>query len=198
MTNKSKQLGKKFEYEIRNLLRETTGDNSFERVPDSGAFFGGANKIRAITARDDLVEIMSGDIICPPNWRWIVECKNYEDFSYHKLFIGNTFNLVDEFIEQVLTDAKTSNKEPLLFINLRRKKWIIPKKVKNDLKKLNIKIPQSNSVSFGILVGELKNNCDDIAHINHIFYTSSIENTEWRFFDVKNWLMYVNTRSIIK
>ena len=127
MGKKSKRFGNGFEYEVRDILREATGDKSFERVPDSGAYFGGANKIRAETARKDLVEMMSGDLICPPDWRWVAECKNYEDVPYHQLFLGNSCLIINEFLQQVNQDATTSGKEPLLIMKIRRKGWKLPK-----------------------------------------------------------------------
>ncbi len=198
MGKKSKRFGKGFEYEVRDILREATGDDSFERVPDSGAFFGGANKIRAETSREDLVEIMSGDLICPPGWRWVCECKNYEDVPYHQLFLGNGCKLIDEFLQQVHQDAITSKKEPLLFMKIRRKPWKLSKKAKDSFKEAGMKIPQSNSKTLGILVAELANKCTDIAGINHIKYTGSLENgtcATWLFFDLQNWLEYVNDRT---
>lgn len=197
MGKKSKRLGNTFEYEVRDILREATGDNSFERVPNSGAYFGGANKIRAETAREDLVEIMSGDLICPRGWRWVCECKNHEDVPYHQLFLGDGCVLMDEFLQQVYQDAETSKKEPLLFVKLRRKGWKLPKKVKDSLVNAGIKPPQGNSNTIGILVAELADKCDDISGINHIMYTGSLENgtsVTWLFFDLNNWLKYVVDR----
>jgi len=197
MGMKSKRLGKGFEYEIRDILREATGDNSFERVPNSGAYFGGANKVRAETARDDLVEIMSGDLICPPGWRWVCECKNHEDVPYHQLFLGSGCKMIDEFLQQVNQDAETSGKEPLLFMKLRRKGWKLPAKVKKELQTADIKIPQGNSNTIGILVAERSDYCD-ITGVNHIMYTGPLdENTcaTWYFFDLENWLEHVIERT---
>lgn len=198
MGKKSKRLGKGFEYEVRDILREATGDNSFERVPSSGAYFGGANKVRAETARKDLVEIMSGDLICPPGWRWIVECKNHEDVPMHQLFLGKKCALMDEFLQQVYQDSETTNKEPLLFVKLRRKGWKLPAKVKKTLMAADIKLPQGNSNTIGIIVAELADKCDDISGINHIMYTGSLGDgisATWLFFDLNNWLEYVNERA---
>jgi len=198
MGNKSKRIGNTFEYEIRDVLREVTGDNSFERVPNSGAYFGGANQVRAITAREDLVEIMSGDLICPPNWRWVVECKNHEDVPYHQLFLGSGCKIIDEFLQQVSQDAETSSKEPLLFMKLRRKSWKLPTKVKKTLEAANIKPPQGKSSTIGVLVAERAEYAYDISGINHIMYTSPLtEDTcaTWYFYDLDAWLEYVVERT---
>lgn len=201
MGSKSKRLGNSFEYEIRDLLREATGDNSFERVPSSGAYFGGANKVRAETARDDLVEIMSGDLICPRGWRWVVECKNQMDVPYHQLFLGDESKTVDEFLKQVSEDAKTTGKEPLLFMKLRKSGWKLPTRIKNILKESGAKVPVAKSSTVGILVAERADYCFDIAGLNHIEYTGLLSDdvaATWYFFDVNNWIKHVNSRTAKK
>ena len=95
MATKSQRYGKGFEYEIRDLLRETTELTEFERTPHSGAWVGGSNKYKAATSRADAVEILAGDLICPENWRWIVECKNEEDVPVHQLFMGESSKKID-------------------------------------------------------------------------------------------------------
>ncbi len=194
---KSKTYGKGFEYEVRDILREATGDNSFERVPSSGAYFGGANKVRAETARDDLVEIMSGDIICPPGWRWVVECKNHEDVPIHQLFLGEGSKTIDEFLKQVNEDGNTSGKQPLLVMKLRRKGFKLSKKVRDQIAAAGAKVPASNSSTIGIVVAERADYCFDITGINHIQYTGKLdENTcaTWCFFDINAWLEYIEER----
>lgn len=201
MGSKSKRLGNSFEYEIRDLLREATGDNSFERVPLSGAYFGGSNKVRADTSRDDLVEIMSGDLICPPGWRWVCECKNQVDVPYHQLFLGDKCKIIDEFLQQVSDDAKTTGKEPLLFMKLRKSGWKLPTRVKNILKESEVKVPVAKSSTVGILVAERVDYCFDIAELNHIKYTGSLSPdaaATWYFFDVNNWIEHINSRTTKK
>ena len=197
MSKKSKVYGKGFEYEVRDILREATGDNSFERVPSSGAYFGGSNKIRAETARKDLVEIMSGDLICPPGWRWIVECKNHEDVPVHQLFLGKNSKTIDEFLKQVSEDADTSNKEPLLVMKLRRKGYTLSKKVRDQITAAGVKPPSSNSSTIGIMVAERADYCFDIMGNNHIQYTGKLNekySATWCFFDINVWLDYIEER----
>jgi hypothetical protein len=198
MSNKSGRIGKDFEYEVRDILREATGDLSFERVPNSGAYFGGANQVRALTAREGLTEIMSGDIITPPGWRWVVECKNHEDVPYHQLFIGGACKAVDEFLDQINVDAGTTGKEPLLFVKLRRKGYKLSKKVRDAIEASGEKIPQSKSSTIGTVVAERSENCGEIAHFNHIQYTCDLpseKGTTWRFFDIDLWITEINKRS---
>ena len=197
MSKKSKLYGKGFEYEVRDILREATGDKSFERVPSSGAYFGGANKVRAETARDDLVEIMSGDLICPPGWRWICECKNHEDVPIHQLFLGEKCNIIDEFLQQVSEDAQTSGKEPLLVMKYRRKGFKLSKKVRDQITSAGVQPPKSKSSTLGILVAERADYCFDITGINHIQYTGKLDeqySATWCFFDLNAWLELIQDR----
>lgn len=197
MTNKSGRIGKGFEYDVRDLLRETTGDQSFERVPSSGAYFGGANHVRAETARAGLTEIMSGDIITPPGWRWVVECKNHEDVPYHQLFIGESCKIMEEFLDQINQDSITNSKEPLLFVKLRRKGYKLSKKVKDTLESAGVAPPKSKSSTIGVVVAERSEHSEDIKHFNHIQYSCDLpteKGTTWRFFDVNIWLTELNNR----
>jgi hypothetical protein len=193
MSTKSQRYGKGFEYEVRDLLRESSGLAEFERTPHSGSLFGGSNKYKVDKSRDDAVELLSGDLMCPENWRWTVECKNHEDVPIHQLFLGGNSETIDEFLAQTHESATTAGKEPLLFIKWRKKGWKLPDKVKKLLKAANIDIPTGNSITMGIMVAELKEKCLDIEHINHICYTSKY-NTIWCFFDYENWKLNIKNR----
>lgn len=194
---KSKRLGKGFEYEVRDILREATGIQSFERVPTSGAWIGGKNAYKAEYGRDDVIEIMSGDLICPENWRWLVECKNHEGVPYHQLFLGKSSEKINEFLEQTYFSANVAKKEPLLVMKLRKKGYKLPTRTANILKENNIAIPNSNSITLGILVAEIIEFSNEISHLNHIQYTIMMADGKeigWRFFDMQNWLQLINTR----
>ena len=197
MGSKAKRLGNGYEYEIRDHLREVTGDDSFERVPNSGAYFGGANQTRAATAREGLVEIMSGDIITPPNWRWVVECKNYEDVSWHQLVLSDHCAQIDEFIEQVTLDAKTNNLEPLLFIKLRKKPYKLSDSIKKKLKEAEVTVPTVKTITQGHLVGEWWDTSQDISALNCVHYNYVDQNNDtrtWRFVSLDNWLEVLSER----
>ena len=182
MGSKSKNYGKGFEYEIRDVLREATGIQSFERVPTSGAWIGGKNAYKAQTGRDDVTEIMAGDIICPQGWRWTVECKNHENVPFHQLFLGEGSKTVDSFLAQIYDAAKTARKEPLLVMKLRKK-------------------AKKNSIAMGTLVAELAEHSFDISGINHIQYTGKLSDdisATWLFFDLDLWLEHINERQFKK
>lgn len=200
MTSKSARYGKGFEYEVRDILRESTGIESFDRVPASGSMFGGKNAVRAATARDDAVDILTADIICPEGWRWVIECKNHEDVPIHQLYFGEECKTIDEFLEQICDDAQTSGKEPLLIFKIRRKPYSFKKKFVDILKGVGIDVPKINSITTGILVAELAENCHEIEHQNHIQYTKVLEDEtlqKWRFFDLEVWIKDVKIRQFI-
>ena len=197
---KTKRLGKSFEYEIRDILREATGLESFERVPTSGAWIGGANAYKAKTGRDDVTEIMAGDIICPVGWRWTVEAKNHEDVPVHQLFLGEESKTIDSFLRQVNSSAEIAKKEPLLVMKWRKLGYKLPKKVNDRLKKADIVPPRSKSSTLGILVAERSDYCFDISGINHIHYTGKLDertSATWYFFDLQNWLELVEERQFV-
>ena len=197
MSKKSKTYGKGFEYETRDILREATGIQSFERVPTSGAWIGGANAYKAEFGREDVTEIMAGDLICPEDWRWTVECKNWEDVSIHQLFMGKESKQINEFLKQVYDSAKVANKEPLLVMKWRKKGFKLPLRVRKLLENASVKPPTSNSITIGILVAELSDKCFDISGINHIQYTGNLDekySATWNFFDFNTWLEHIKER----
>lgn len=197
MGKKSKDYGKGFEYEVRDILREATGIMSFERVPTSGAWIGGANAYKAQTGRDDVTEIMAGDIICPEGWRWTVEAKNHEDVPIHQLFLGEESKTINSFLAQVNDAAETAGKEPLLVMKWRRKGFTLSKKIRDTITEAGASPPKSNSSTIGILVAERADYCLDISGINHIYYTGKLNeqtSASWLFFDINNWLEYLNDR----
>lgn len=197
MSKKSKTYGKGFEYEVRDILREATGIQSFERVPTSGAWIGGKNAYKAEFGRNDVTEIMAGDLICPKGWRWNVECKNWDDIPVHQLFMGKESKQINEFLKQVCDSAKVANKEPLLVMKWRKKGYKLPTRVKKLLEDAKVKAPTSNSITVGILVAEMSDKCFDISGMNHIQYTGNLDEDHaatWCFFDFNAWLEYIKDR----
>jgi Holliday junction resolvase len=111
--------GKCWERDFSKILGETFG-GEFRRVPQSGAFFGGQNRSRAVGVREDAKEILSGDIIVPQNFPFSIECKSYKELDFHRIIRGESKQL-DGWIEQAEDDAKFSNKKMLLAIKIKNK-----------------------------------------------------------------------------
>ena len=89
MPSPAKQKGNAWEREVANDLSETFNEN-FIRVPNSGAYTGGANLHRLDRLTEDQKRMMDGDIMVPPCLsKFKIECKSYKTFEYHQLFTDN-------------------------------------------------------------------------------------------------------------
>ena len=98
MPSTAKQKGNAWEREVAKDLSETFNEN-FIRVPNSGAYTGGANFHRLDRLTEDQKRMMDGDIMVPPCMsKFKIECKSYKTFEYHQLFTDN--KTLNKWIEQ--------------------------------------------------------------------------------------------------
>ena len=98
MPSAAKQKGNAWEREVAKDLSETFNEN-FIRVPNSGAYTGGANVFRIDQLTEQQKRMMDGDIMVPPCLsRYKIECKNYKAFDFHQLFNEN--KTLDKWIKQ--------------------------------------------------------------------------------------------------
>ena len=98
MPSAAKQKGNVWEREVAKDLSEVFDEN-FIRVPNSGAYTGGANFHRLDQLTESQKRMMDGDIMVPPCMSGFkLECKNYKTFDYHKLFTQN--KTLDKWIKQ--------------------------------------------------------------------------------------------------
>jgi len=98
MPSAAKQKGNAWEREVAKDLSETFNEN-FIRVPNSGAYTGGANFHRLDRLTEDQKRMMDGDIMVPPCMsKFKIECKSYKTFEYHQLFTDN--KTLNKWIEQ--------------------------------------------------------------------------------------------------
>jgi hypothetical protein len=120
MSSKSKNKGKGFERECSNFLSDLYED-SFTRVPDSGAFTGGKNAYRRDRLTEGQIRAHKGDIIPPDEWKYFnVECKNYAEFPFHQLFTQSPVPLLEGWLEQTLEAADEGDCN-ILFMKFNRK-----------------------------------------------------------------------------
>lgn len=115
----SKNKGSAFERKIANLLsarfEPVTGiKQGFRRNPDSGSFFGGSNTRR--TETHDLAHAQFGDLICPHNFLFSVECKHYKDGPTFSAIVKGNITQWDKWIEQATQDAVNAKKSMMLII----------------------------------------------------------------------------------
>jgi hypothetical protein len=118
-----KQKGNSFERTIANLLsdrfREHTGiQQAFRRNPDSGSFFGGSNLAR--TEVYDTEWAIYGDLICPRNFKFAIECKHYKTAPILNAIITENVADWDKWIKQARQDAAASSKEMMLIVRYNR------------------------------------------------------------------------------
>ncbi len=114
-----KQKGNKFEREIANMFSERFADytgieSSFRRNPDSGSFFGGTNIARKET--HDTEWAIYGDLICPRNFNFIIECKWYKSAPILNAMLTESIADWDEWIEGARQDAEACGKAMLIVI----------------------------------------------------------------------------------
>ena len=121
MSSKSKNKGKSWERDVCLFLSELYND-SFIRVPNSGAYTGGKNEHRKEYLTDEQIKLSRGDIVPPKAFKhFVAECKNYAEFPFHQLISTGRVSLLDSWIEQVEHDVTNENDLWLLFIKITRK-----------------------------------------------------------------------------
>ena len=99
MGGASKEKGNAWELEVAKFLEENF-EGKFSRVPRSGAMFGGENAENAEGERQDVVEILSGDIITPKDFPFTIEAKHYDDFT--NLWLRNEYVKIPLFEDEIL------------------------------------------------------------------------------------------------
>lgn len=109
----SKKKGNRYELYISNDLSKRFND-TFRRVPQSGAIVGGVNKLYNENLRSDAQEIFAGDIISPPWFPFCIEAKNYENTPK----MANLLSVGDKDLDKWISQAKSSAK-------LAKKQWLI-------------------------------------------------------------------------
>jgi len=111
----SKHKGKRGELALVKLFNERFQTHTFSRVVGSGNRWA---QIECVT-RDYI-----GDIVCPPGFRFTIECKNgYNDIDLYAATQGPVAAL-DEFLSQAEEDARRSGKEPLVCWKKDRHPWL--------------------------------------------------------------------------
>jgi hypothetical protein len=114
-----KQKGNFWERRVSNILSERFEPylgikSGFRRSVDSGSFFGGTNKRRTQTHSLDFA--VFGDIICPNNFLYSIECKSYKTPPSFKSVINHNVSQWDTWLKQAEQDAISANKEMVLIV----------------------------------------------------------------------------------
>jgi hypothetical protein len=114
-----KNKGNTFERKMANLLsarfKDFLGiDTGFRRNSDSGSYFGGKNVFRV--EKHDMDHAVFGDLMCPVNFKFSVECKHYKTAPSFQSVINKEVTQWDGWIKQVEQDSTSAGKLPLLII----------------------------------------------------------------------------------
>ena len=126
----SKKKGNRNELECVKIFEKRFG-KGFARVPSSGAWGGGANRAsRENMSLEQKITLVS-DIMAPPNFKFSIEHKAYEEGSFWDLF--NEGSDLKKWFKQCSGDASFVGKEPMLIVKYNGKKRIfyIRKKIDN-------------------------------------------------------------------
>lgn len=73
--------------------------------------------------RDDALEVLSGDLICPKDFKFAVESKSRTEWNFWDMLNEDTQHLdINDWIFQVEEDAKVNNRIPLLYVKINNRK----------------------------------------------------------------------------
>lgn len=107
LASKSSQKGSRFEYKVRDILREFTGCD-WDRSPMSGA-----GKIK-------------GDLYCANNqYFYCFECKSYADSPIQDNLLTAKSNNLYDWWEQAEREAKQANRKPAVVFKKDRGKILV-------------------------------------------------------------------------
>lgn len=123
MSINSKQKGNKFERDIANLLStrfeaHTGKPQSFRRNVDSGSFWGGKNIVRKETHDTDYA--IYGDLVCPREFNFSIECKNYKEPPSFNSILKQSVTLWDEWLGQAMQDSSACGKDYMIIVKYNR------------------------------------------------------------------------------
>lgn len=119
----SKNKGKSWERDVAKHLSSLYNE-SFIRVPHSGAYIGGKNVVRKEFLHEGQIHAMKGDIIPPGDWKHFnCECKSYADFPFHQLVQGEV-KILETWLGQLHDVAGPSDYNILIMKFNRKGKFI--------------------------------------------------------------------------
>lgn len=110
----SKRKGNVGELYFAKMFTETFG-KVFRCVPASGAH---GTILAGTDIRQDAKEILSGDLICPPDFKFSVEIKTRANFNFWWLLKCEEDSDFDNWIVQAKQEAEISKKDFLLIIKV--------------------------------------------------------------------------------
>jgi|ETNvirenome_6_85_1030632.scaffolds.fasta_scaffold00145_34 hypothetical protein len=127
----NKKKGNSIELGFAKLLSKRF-DDVFKRVPASGAI--GTN-IAKSGIREDALEILTGDLICPKWFFFSVEVKGRKKFNFWDLLRHDEVeNNIDKWIKQAEGEATITNKKWMIIVRINNKKpFAVVRSDENDI-----------------------------------------------------------------
>lgn len=115
----SKQKGNRIENELAKILSERF-NRKFTRVPMSG---GWGTYNRGSGVREDAMEVLSGDLMAPKDFRFSIESKARAELNFWDFLNEDVKETeIDSWIFQVENDSTSVKKLPLLYIKINNRK----------------------------------------------------------------------------
>jgi len=133
----SKRKGNNFELLIAHRFSKRF-NLPFGRAVQSGSVLGGANVKNEDIYTEEQKLMLVADIRTPKNFLYCIECKSYNDISFHSFFSEKS--KLNEFLDQVCLDAIKVNKEPMLIIHLNNKPSLVMLPEKGDIERIYLVI----------------------------------------------------------
>lgn len=116
--NTSKKKGNRGENELADILKERF-DKKFFRVTGSG------NRWSQVDLSEETKGVFTGDIVCPSNFRFILECKyGYSDIELCGIFTSG-HKLIDEWMVKAQRDADFLGKHPIICWRKPHYEWLV-------------------------------------------------------------------------
>ncbi len=117
----SGEKGKRTERNLGKLLQDRFGFE-FTRTTGSGNKWG---QCTFVALPQHAKDTYAGDLICPENFEWVIECKGgYNDTSLYTLIVRGREHQIDQWIEDAIKDGERSNRKPIICWKKDRMPWL--------------------------------------------------------------------------
>jgi hypothetical protein len=110
----SRRKGHNFELQVAKTLSKWWGEEkSFSRTPLSGGW-------RRLSGMKEVEGYVSGDLVCPKDFPFVVECKKVESFQWQSLLFSYETSEFKKWYEHCLEEAVAVNKVPIIIFSKNR------------------------------------------------------------------------------
>lgn len=121
----SGRIGKGGERELAKMFSER-----FPQHPPFSRVLGSGNRIWQVKLSEEAKNLMVGDLVCPTNFKFSIECKfGYDDVDLGQAIAEGNAQL-DKFLKQAAESAEHAKRTPMACWRKKRKPWLafVPEK----------------------------------------------------------------------